>query len=57
MSNDTFISSSSMGTVGKRGRIFDVATSIFNISFKNVTYVFVKILQWGATVRNNRTYR
>ena len=29
--------------VGKRGRILGVVIFIFNISFKNVSYVFVKL--------------
>ena len=39
--------------------ILGVAIFIFNIilNFKNVTYVFVKIVQRGVTIWNNRTYR
>ena len=43
--------------VGKRGRILGVVIFISNISFENVSYVFVEIVQRGATIRNNRTYR
>ena len=35
--------------VGKRDRIFGVVIFIFNISFKNFSYVFVNIVQMGAT--------
>ena len=31
--------------VGKRGRILGIVIFIFNISFKNDSYVFVKIVQ------------
>ena len=36
--------------VGKHGRILVVIIFMFNISFKNVSYVFVKIVQLGATI-------
>ena len=36
--------------VGKRGRILGVVIFIVNISFENVSYVFVEIVQWGATI-------
>ena len=36
--------------VGKRGRILGVIIFMSNISFKNVSYVFVKIVQLGATI-------
>ena len=48
-SNDIFISSFPMGTVGKHGRILCVVIFIFNIIYKNVSYVFVKFIQWGTT--------
>ena len=31
--------------VGKRGRILGIFIFIFSLSFKNVSYVFVKIVQ------------
>ena len=34
---------------GRGGRILDVFIFIFNISFKNISYVFVKIVR-GATL-------
>ena len=40
----------------KRGRIFGAVIFIFNISFKNVSYVFVIIVQPGATIENSRIY-
>ena len=36
--------------VEKRGRILGVVIFIFNIGFKNVSYVFVKIIKWEATI-------
>ena len=47
MSNDT-INGSVSDVVGKRVRILGVAIFIFNISFKNVSYVFVKSVQQGT---------
>ena len=55
-SNDTIITLCSMGTgnisdiVGNCGRILGVVIFIFNINFKNISYVFFKIVQWGATI-------
>ena len=43
--------------VGKRGRILGVFIFILNISFQNINYVFVKIVQCGTTISNSRTYR
>ena len=36
--------------MGKRGRILYVVIFIFNISFKNVSYAFIKIVLWGANI-------
>ena len=36
--------------VGKGGRILGIVIFIFNINFKNVSYVFVKIVPRGATI-------
>ena len=35
---------------GKCGRILGVIIFMLNISLKNVSYVVVKIVQWGATI-------
>ena len=36
--------------VGERGRTLGVVIFIFNISFKNIRYLFLKIVQGGATI-------
>ena len=49
MSNNTIIFNINISdVVGNHGRILGIVI-FFNISFKNVSYVFVKILQWDVT--------
>ena len=49
MSNNTIIFNINIpDVVGNHGRILGIVI-FFNISFKNVSYVFVKILQWDVT--------
>ena len=49
MSNNTIIFNINISDVdGNHGRILGIVI-FFNISFKNVSYVFVKILQWEVT--------
>ena len=49
MSNNTITFNINISdVVGNHGRILGIVI-FFNISFKNVSYVFVKILQWDVT--------
>ena len=45
------------GVFGKCGRILGTIIFILNISFQNVSHVFVKNVQWETTTWNNSTYR